>query len=94
MTCTDNEPCIACEMERLNQGGPPRSLERGPTVMESGIGGMAVGFGLYLGFTLVWGLGGVIDYLLTLRGFGQWSFIALLGSGFLAGIWNATVRRR
>lgn len=95
MTCTDNEPCIACEMERLNQGRPPRSIERGPTVLEAGMGGMAWGFAAYAALSMIWGLGVLVDWLLrTVPGLGWASFAVLLGSGFLAGVWYATVGRR
>lgn len=94
MTCTDTNPCIVCQIETINQGGPPRSIERGPTVLEAGIGGAGIAFGLYLGFALIWGIGTFIDWLLTLPGFGQWSFVMCLVSGFFGGVWYATVGRR
>lgn len=95
MTCTDNEPCITCEMERLNQGGPPRPLEPDASVMEAGIGGMAWGFAVFAGLTFIWGVGTLIDWLLrTVPNLGTATFVGLLGSGFLAGVWYATVGRR
>lgn len=95
MTCTDTNPCIACQVETINQGRPPCPIERPPTILETATGGMAWGFTAYCALTMIWAVGVLIDYLLrTVPGLGWVAFVVLLASGFLAGVWYATVGRR
>lgn len=79
----------------INGTAPPREIELEASILETGIAGMAIGFAVYLGLTFIWALGLFIDWLLPrVPGLGWVSFAALLGCGFLGGVWHATVSRR